>query len=221
MPSLDNAGRRYGHDILDEDQLFDLMQWALQPNLSPMDLRAAAFVIMGLLYFARDDTLVGIQLNHCSWGKHGLRLFESRFKGHAETAGARVLYTPYSVKALTVLKRWCDYLESRQMQKDWPLWRLPWEKRVPHRKEHIGWVHYVLSEAGCHLPFEMKLTVHMFRATTTCHCLAIQVPRPTTQFRAGWKSMSSLDNYARPVLVGPTSQDLWEHLKQVLHTNAN
>ena len=95
------------------------------------------------------------------------------------------------------------------------------QKKNPSRKEHIGWIRFCLAEAGCHIPFDMRVEVHMLRATACCHSLALQVPRPTTQFRGGWTVISSLDSYARPVFVGGTSTDLWDHLKLVLNTSAS
>ena len=217
-PSLERSGRRYGHDTLEEDQLDDLVRWCMQPDLKPADLRAAAFAICGLLYFGRDDTLVGIRLDHFSWGKHGLRLFESRFKGHAEKAGARVMFTPFKgCEPLLVLKRWSDYLNSKGVQQDWHMWRLPKESRVPNRREHVGWVRRAMEAAGCHIPFEFKIDVHMLRASATCHCLAQNISRPTVQFRAGWTSLSSMDAYGRAVLVGTASLQLFSHLAQVLN----
>ena len=217
-PSLDKAGRRYGHDVMEEDQLQDVMRWAKQPNLRPADLRAAAFVVMGLLYYARDDTLVGINFEHLSWGQHGLRLFESRFKAHAESAGARVLYTGNeSCEALEVVLRWYSYLESRQVPEDWHFWRMPGWK-TPSRKEHVGWVRRVLEASGAHMAFDFKADVHMLRATACCHSLALQIPRPTAMSRGGWEAISSLDNYARPVFCGPTSEMFWGHLRKLLNT---
>ena len=197
------------------------MEWATQVR-TPRDLRMAAFAVFALLYFARNDTTDGVQVGHLSWSSHGLRLFESRFKGHAEVAGARVLFTPEAkcAVALAVLRRYTDFLAKWGKTGVWHLWQLPWERKPPGKEAHLTWIREAVRMAGCDVPFDMKIDVHMCRATATCHSLAQNVPRPVVQFRAGWTSISSMDAYARPVICGKTSKMLWSHLMDILNTEA-
>jgi hypothetical protein len=220
-PSLDTAGRRYGHDVYDEDHLSALMHWASAEQKTPQDMRSAAFMVLSLLYFARDGTMDGMKLSHLHWGKAGLRLFEAKFKLHADTAGARVLFTPYDQckDALEVVRRYTKYLERWGVKADWPMWQLPFEKAEPKHKDHLAWVREAVRMAGCDVPFGMKIDLHMNRATPTCHSLALGVPRPVVQYRAGWASLSSMDAYARPIICGPTSRMLFAHLKLILNTD--
>ena len=108
-PDLNVAGRRYGHDIWDEDQLDCLLRWA-ELVTSPHDLRVGAMWCVALLYFARSDTVDGVFLDHFHWSPAGVRFFESKHKKHAETVGARVLFTPWKKchRPLMVLQRYTE-----------------------------------------------------------------------------------------------------------------
>ena len=216
-PSLDTAGRRMGHDVLEEDQLAAFFAWASGKLHRDSQIRAAAFVALGLVYFARDDTHRGISFEHVSWGGAGLRLFESRHKGHAESIGVRVLFTPWSGPraALVIIRRYVALLEVAGVGPRWPLWQLPGEKVEPDRGSHSDWMRQAFVDAGVHIPFGFRIHPHMLRATAICHSLAIGIAPQTVAARAGHESLASLNNYARAVFSGPTSSALFGFLQQL------
>ena len=159
----------------------------------------------------------GILVEHISYSPGGLRLFESRHKGHAETVGVRVLFTPWRgpAAAMLIFKRWISFLESACVGSRHPLWQLPTEDCDPPRADHSVWMRDAFTAAGVSIAFDLRVHPHLLRATSICHALALRISPPMVAARAGHATISSLDHYARPVFIGPTSRALFSFLHEL------